>query len=191
MGHKRFKVTVIWVGGLLGLIVIDLVWLGVLVVAIYQAFRAHDRREVYETLGEYAVLLLIVGLGLRSQFNRFYDWHFHTRLQSILEEARSKGSLQERFDALVKNYESQVSLELSESFSEQLRASPTFRATVREAAMLVLEALAFEGMPHSEEERDTWKIKMEAFANRVAADDPLAMQVILQVIEKESERPRV
>ena len=84
-----------------------------------------------------------------------------------------------------------MSLELSESFSEQLRASPTFRATVREAAMLVLEALAFEGMPHSEEERDTWKIKMEAFANRVAQKDPLAVEVILKLIEKETERTRV
>jgi hypothetical protein len=195
MDYKRFKVTVTWVGGLLGLLVLGLVWLGVLVVAIFQAFTAHDRQEVYRTLGAYAFLLLIVGLVFRSQFNKFYDWCFHTRLQSILGDARPKGSLQERFDAVLEKYESQVSLELSETFKDQLRASPTFRATVQEAAKLVLEAVAFEGVPHSEEEREafrkTWREKIEAFANRVAENDPLAVEVILKGIEKESERTRV
>ena len=58
---------------------------------------------------------------------------------------------------------------------------------------LVKEAAAFSRVSHSAEEwndfREAWGAKTEEFAERAAAGDPLAVQVILKAIEKESETP--
>jgi hypothetical protein len=74
----------------------------------------------------------------------------------------------------------------------RLASSPTFQATVTEATKLVLEAIIFQSSSHNEVERETfqrtWQAKIERFSERVAQEDPLAVEIILKAIEKESHR---
>ena len=91
----------------------------------------------------------------------------------------------------MKDYESRVTLNFSESMKSQLASSPTFQVTVTEATKLVLEAVVFQSSPHNEVERETfqraWQAKFEKFSERIAQEDPLAVEVILKAIEKESQ----
>ena len=63
--------------------------------------------------------------------------------------------------------------------------------TERAKTMLMLEAIVFQDSPHNEVEREmfqrTWQAKIEKFTERIAQDDPLAVEVILKAIEKESQ----
>lgn len=178
------RVTLIWVCGWLIVVALGILWLGSLGLAIYTLYRAHGEVEA----GSYVVIcvllaLVLVALGaLLVRFvNRFYDWWFRKRVTFL-------------FDGAVNNYQSRVGLELSESFIEQLRSSPTFQASLAEATKLLLEAAAFSAVSHTEEETDffrtAWWAKAEVFAERVAQGDPLAVEVILKAIEKESEKER-
>lgn len=105
--------------------------------------------------------------------NRFYDWWLGQRVNSVIER-----------------YQQEVRLELSEDFKRQLRSSRAFRGTAIEATELVAEAAAYSAVPHSSEEQDAfrnaWRARAEKLAQRVAEGDPLAAQVILKAIEKES-----
>jgi hypothetical protein len=95
-------------------------------------------------------------------------------------------------NSLVDNCQSEVSLEFSETFKYQLGSSPTFQVTVIEAKKLAEEFAAFSAISHTNEEWDTfrkrWQAKTEKFAERIAEGDPLAVEVILRAIEKESAR---
>jgi len=55
---------------------------------------------------------------------------------------------------------------------------------------LVLEVIVFQSSPHNEVERETfqrsWQAKLEKFSERIAQEDPLAVEVVLKAIEKES-----
>jgi len=53
-----------------------------------------------------------------------------------------------------------------------------------------LEVIVFQSSPHNEVERETfqrsWQAKLEKFSERIAQEDPLAVEVVLKAIEKES-----
>ena len=60
-----------------------------------------------------------------------------------------------------------------------------------EAAKLMLEAIVFQDSPHNKVERETfqrtWQAKLERLVEHIAQEDPLAVEVILKAIEKESQ----
>jgi len=97
----------------------------------------------------------------------------------------------QHLDNLLKAYESRVTFNFPESLKNKFASSASFQATVAEATKLVLEAIVFQSTPHSEEEREKFqrdmKTKTEKFTERVAQEDPLAVEVILKAIENESQ----
>jgi hypothetical protein len=68
-------------------------------------------------------------------------------------------------------YVSDFSSSLPESFLDQLRSSPTLRATVIEAENLAQEAAVFGRTTHTDEEKDAfrqaWHAKVKEFSERV------------------------
>jgi hypothetical protein len=175
MQPSAWRVTVIWVSGLLIVSTLGVLWLVSLGAAIFLIYRAHGSDEVGAYVVLFALVLLILGNAFVRFVNRFYDWW-----------------LDKRVNAMADNYQSQVSLEFSETFKRQLRSSPTFQTTVIEAKGLAEEVAAFSAVLHTDEEwdafRKAWRAKTEKFVERIAGSDPLAMEVILKAIEKESER---
>lgn len=169
------RVTFIWVCGLIIIFVLAIFWLGLLGLAIFKIYRAHGADEVGGYVVIFALVLVVSGAALRWFVNRFDDWW-----------------LDKRVNSLVDNYQSEVSLEFSETFKRQLRSSPTFQTTVIEAKKLAEEVAAFSALSHTNEEwdafRSVWQAKAENFAERVAQGDTLAVEVILKAIEKESEK---
>jgi hypothetical protein len=130
-----------------------------------------------------------------SSVDKFYDWWRAQSLKSLLKQIDAKTTTpDQRLDNLLKEYESRVTLNFSESMKSRLASSPTFQATVTEATKLVLEAIVFQSSPHNEVERGTferaWRARFERFSERIAQEDPLAVEVILKAIEKESEGAR-
>jgi hypothetical protein len=137
-------------------------------------------------LGGCAIALFFLGGWFVSSVNKFYDWCQKQALRAI--QAKTP---EQHLDNLLKDYESRVTLNFSESMKSQLASSPTFQVTVTEATKLVLEAVVFQSSPHNEVERETfqraWQAKFEKFSERIAQEDPLAVEVILKAIEKESQ----
>jgi len=176
--RNYMRVTFIWVCGLIIIFALAIFWLGSLGLAISKIYRAHGAGEVGGYVVIFALVLLVSGGWVWWFVNRFYDWW-----------------LDKRVNSLVDNYQSEVSLEFSETFKRQLRSSPTFQATVIEAKKLAEELAAFSAISHTNEQWETfrkgWQAKTKKFAENVAEGDPLAVQVILKAIEKESEREPV
>ena len=89
-------------------------------------------------------------------------------------------------------YVSDFSSFLPESFLNQLRSSPTFRATVLEAENLAQEAAVFGRIAHTDEEKEAfrkaWHAKVGEFSERVAKNDRLAVEVIMKAVEMESQK---
>src|SRR5713226_3993767 len=146
---------------------------------------------VIDSLVVCALLLFILGAAFVSTVNKSYDWWREQSLKSVLKEIEARTTTPERrLDDLLKEYESRVALNLSESLKRQSASSPTFQVTVTEAAKLVLEVIVFQSSPHNEVERETfqrsWQAKLEKFSERIAQEDPLAVEVVLKAIEKES-----
>ena len=169
------RVTAIWVSGLLIICTLGVLWLGSLGLAIFKISRAHGADEVAGYVVIFTSVLVALGVALRWFVNRFYDWWLGQRVNSLAD-----------------NYQSEVSLEFSDAFKRQLRSSTTFQTTVIEAKGLAEEVAAFSAVPHTDEEwdafRETWHAKTEEFAERIAEGDPLAAEVILKAIERESKR---
>jgi len=170
---------------------IGIAWLATLGFAIYE-FRFYRGRTLIDFLTSCALLLFFLGAAFVFTVNKFYDWWREQSLKSVLKEIEARTTTPEqRLDDLVKEYESRVTLNFSESMKSQLASSPTFQDTVTEATKLVLEAVLFQNSPHNEVERETfqraWRAKFEKFSERIAQEDPLAVEVILKAIEKESQ----
>ena len=184
-------VTTVWLARWTWLLAIGIAWLATLGFAIYE-FRFNRGKNLLDSLAGFAVILLVLGVVFVRSVYKFHDWWADQRLKSILKEidAPPPTPLQ-RFHATLKEYESRVTLDFSEPMKRRLASSPTFKATVMEAAKLMLEAIVFQDSPHNEVEREmfqrTWQAKIEKFTERIAQDDPLAVEVILKAIEKESQ----
>jgi len=182
--------TFIWLARWALLLVIAIAWLATLGFALYQ-FRSYRSRALIDSLVVCALLLFILGAAFVSTVNKSYDWWREQSLKSVLKEIEARTTTPERrLDDLLKEYESRVALNLSESLKRQSASSPTFQVTVTEAAKLVLEVIVFQSSPHNEVERETfqrsWQAKLEKFSERIAQEDPLAVEVVLKAIEKES-----
>jgi len=179
---QRVWITTIWVSGLAFGGAIALAWLGFLGYAIYALLQPRKTTDITANIIFCAVALVALGAVFIKFVNRFYDWWLEQRVSYLVGQC----------DSMVDKYQSEVSLELSETFTRQLRDSPTFQATVLEATRLVLEWIDFSSVSHTDEERKTfraaWEAKSKKFAERVAQGDQLAVEVILKAIEKESER---
>lgn len=185
------RVTFIWVGGWLILIALGVLWIGLLVYAIYEIPQARATGDITGHIVGYTFALIVLALVHRRFVIEFAEWHRNQRVGAVLKEIDEWFPAtpdNAELDSLVREHTS----EFSETFKQQLRDSPTFHATVLEATKLVAEMAAFSAVPHSREEQDAfreaWKAKSEKFAERVAQDDPLAVEVILKAIEKESKR---
>ncbi len=183
--------TFIWLAGWVLVMLIGIAWLATLGFAIYE-FRFYRGRTLIDFLTSCALLLFFLGAAFVFTVNKFYDWWREQSLKSVLKEIEARTTTPEqRLDDLVKEYESRVTLNFSESMKSQLASSPTFQDTVTEATKLVLEAVVFQNSPHNEVERETfqraWRAKFEKFSERIAQEDPLAVEVILKAIEKESQ----
>lgn len=174
--------TFIWLARWAILLVIGVAWLATLGFAIYGFYRG---QRGIDFLGGCAVALLFLGIWFLSSVNKFYEWWQKQALKAM--QARTEQHL----DDLLKEYESRVTLNFSESMKIQMASSPTFRVTVMEATKLVLEAIVFQNSHHNEVERETfqraWRAKLEKFSERIAQEDPLAVEVILKAVEKESQ----
>jgi len=182
--------TFIWLAWWARLLVIGIAWLCTLGFVIYE-FRFYRGRTLIGFLAGCALLLFFLGASFVSTVNKFYDWWQEQSLKSVLKEIEARTTTPERrLDDLLKEYESRVALNLSESLKRQSASSPTFQVTVTEAAKLVLEVIVFQSSPHNEVERETfqrsWQAKLEKFSERIAQEDPLAVEVVLKAIEKES-----
>jgi hypothetical protein len=194
VNRNRIRVTFIWVCGLIVIFTLGILWLGSLGLAVFKIYKAHGANEVGGHVVLFGFVLVILGTALKQSVDRFYQWHSDQRLNSLLkdiDERVSKSQAQEYIDNLTLDFSS----EFSETFKRQLRSSPAFHNTVMEAKNLVEEFVAFSAISHTDQEwnifRKKWQSKSETFANRIAQDDPLAVEVILKAIEKESERSRV
>ncbi len=99
--------------GLVVILALAIFWLGSLGLAIFKIYGAHGADEVGGYVVIFALVLVVSGAALRWFVNRFYDWWRDTRVNSLVD-----------------NYQSEVSLEFSETFKGWLRSSPTFQATV-------------------------------------------------------------
>ncbi len=179
--------TFVWVSGLVTVFALGAVLVGSLGWAIYRVPTAHTNDE----LAELFVLPVVTGLTSVWFVNRFYEWHSHQRVHFLLGKIQALGAEtqeQAQFDRLAADFSS----EFSDTFKQQLLSSPTFQSTVIEAMSLVREVTTFASASHTSEEWDafrrTWQAKSEQFAERIAAGDPLAVQVILKAIEQESEK---
>jgi hypothetical protein len=111
-------------------------------------------------------------------------------LQAILSEIQdvtAKAEAQKHLD----QYVSDFSARLPDPLLDQLRSSPTFRATALKAEKLAQEAAAFRRTAHTKEEneafRKVWSAKVGEFSERVA-NDPLAVEVIMKAVEMESQK---
>jgi hypothetical protein len=188
----RISITFIWVTGLVLIFAIGVAWLATLGVAIYQ-FRFHrGGDDLIGFFTGYAVILFLLGVAFVLSVNRFYDWWADQRMKSLLKEIdAATPTPAQRLNALLKEYEPWASVNLSETLKSQLASSPKFQTTLAEAAKLALEATSFQSGFHTQEERETfqrdWKTKTEKFTERIAREDPLAVEVILKAIEKESQ----
>jgi hypothetical protein len=175
VNRHYIRVTFIWVCGLVIFVSLAIFWLGSLVLAIFKISRAHGANEVGGYVFIFLPILVVLGIAFRWFVNRFYDWWLGVRVNSLVD-----------------NYQSGVSLEFTETFKRQLRSSPTFQKTLIEAKKLAEELAAFSAISHTDEEWNTfrkrWQAKSERFATEVAEGDPLAVEVILKAIEKESEK---
>ena len=187
----RLRVTLMWASGLLIILALGTLWLYSLGAAIFRIYRAHGRDEVVLYVIVFALILFALGRALVWFFNGFYEWHVDQRLNSVLaeiDESVPKAQAQLQFEKLAPDFSS----EFTDTFKEHLRSSPAFQRTVTEAMNLVKEAAAFASTAHSEEQsvafQSAWKAKTEKLAERIAQDDPLAVEVILKAIEKESEK---
>jgi hypothetical protein len=185
-------VTLVWLARWTWLLAIGIAWLATLGFAIYE-FRFYRGKSLVGFLAGCGFALLVLGLWFVSTVNKFYDWWADQRLKSILKEIDTPPPTPlQRFHATLKEYESRVTLDFSEPMKRRLASSPTFKATVMEAAKLMLEAIVFQDSPHNEVEREmfqrTWQAKLERLVEHIAQEDPLAVEVILKAIEKESQR---
>lgn len=200
VNRYHIRVTLIWAGGLLIVFTLGILWLGLLGLAVFTLYR--DYREYGAEVGSYVrdlipliLVLVLLGAAIKWFVNRFYDWWVRMRVKSIMDTVQPVESLEQSLDCLVEKYQSEVSLEFSETFKHQLQSSPTFQATLNEATRLAFEVLSFYNAQHTDEERynfqKAWQAKAEKFAERVANGDPLAVEVILKAIEKESKKERV
>lgn len=183
--------TFIWLAWWARLLAIGLAWLATLGFTIYE-FRFYRGSGLMGFLAGCALALFFLGVWFVSTVNKFYDWWREQSLKSVLKQIEANTTAPEqRLDNLLKEYESRVTLNFSESMKSQLASSATFRVTVTEATKLVLEAIVFQSSPHNEVERETfqraWRAKYEKFFERIAWEDPLAVEVILKAIEKESQ----
>jgi hypothetical protein len=155
-------------------------------------FRFHRGKSLIDLLGGYAVILLVLGVIFVATVNKFYDWWADQRLKSILKEidATPPTPLQ-RLNEILKEYEPWAAANLSETLKRQLAASPAFQAAAAEAEKLPLEAIAFQSSPYTLTEQEAfqrvWQAKIEKFTERIAQEDPLAVEAILKAIEKESQ----
>ena len=177
------RVTTIWVLGLIFGATIAIAWLGFLGYAIYEFRQVRPTgHDLTSYIAGCVIFLVALGAVLIKFVNRFYDWWAKQPASYLVAQ----------FDALAEKWQQEVSLEFSEAFKQQLRDSPTFQDTMLEATRLVMEWIHFSNHSHTDEEQKTfraaWEAKSEKFAERVAQGDPLAVEVILKVIEKESER---
>ena len=182
--------TLLWLAQWVRLLAIGIAWLAALGFAIYQ-FRFYRGSSLIGFLAGCALALFFLGVWFVSTVDKFYEWWKEQSLRSLLKEIETKTTTpSQRLDDLLKEYESRITLNFSESMKSQMASSPTFRATVAEATKLVLEAVVFQSSPYNEMEqktfRRTWQAKVERFSERIAQEDPLAVEVILQAIEKES-----
>src|SRR5271170_7490078 len=169
------RVSFIWVCGLIFAFALTILWLCLLGLAIFELPKAYGWGAVISYAAVVFVVLMFLGAGFVRFVNGFYNWWLTQRVNSLAD-----------------NYQSEVSMEFSETFIHQLRSSPTFQATVKEAKTLAEELAAFSASSHTDEERDTfrkfWQARADKFAKHVAEGDPLAVEVILKAIEKESGR---
>jgi hypothetical protein len=178
----------VWVAGLALVAGLGIAWLAAFGVGVYHLRIDHS----WDFILSFGVVLGFLGYAFVLTVNKFYDWWSDQGLRSILRDVDAATlTPQQRLESLLKDYESRVSLDLSESFKDQLANSPEFKVTLREATKLVLEALAFQSDPHTEDERaifrSTWQTKLEHFSERVADKDPLAVEIIMKAVEKESQ----
>jgi hypothetical protein len=146
-------VTLLWLARWAILLVIGVAWLATLGFAMYGFY--HGQRGI-DFLGGCAIALFFLGAVFVFYVNKFYDWWREQSLKSLLKqiEARTK-TPEQHLDDLLKDYESRVTLNFSESMKSRLASSPTFQATVTEATKLVLEAIIFQSSSHNEVERET------------------------------------
>jgi len=184
----RVWVTLVWIAGLTLVAGLGIAWLAALGVGVYHL--RIDRS--WDFILGFCFVLGLLACAFVLTVNKFYDWWRDQRLKSILRDIDAATlTPQQRLDGLLKDYESRVSLNLSESFKNQLANSPEFKVTLRDATKLVLEALVFQSDPHTEDERVTfrtaWQTKLEGFSERVANKDPLAFEIIMKAVEKESQ----
>jgi hypothetical protein len=194
MNRDNMRVTLIWIGGLIIVLALGVLWLGSLGLGIFKIYGAHGAGEIGGYSVVFGLVLLATGIAIRWFVNRFHDWHRDQGLEPFLKEINdsvSNAQTQAHIDKLTLDFSS----EFSETFKSQLRSSGTFQATVNEAQRLVEEFVAFSAVPHTNKEshtfREGWQAKTEKFAERIAGDDPLAVEVILKAIQKESEKKRV
>lgn len=128
-------VTIVWLARWTWLLAIGIAWLATLGFAIYE-FRFYRGRSLIGFLASCALVLFLLGVWFVSTVNKFYDWWQRQALKTI--KAKTP---EQHLDNLLKEYESRVALNFSESMKSQFASSPTFQATVTEATKLVLEAV--------------------------------------------------
>ena len=138
--------TFVWLARWAILLVIGVAWLVTLGFATYGFY--HGQRGI-DFLGGCAIALFFLGVWFVSSVNTFYDWWQKQAVKAIAKTP------EQHLDNLLKDYESRVTLNFSESMKSRLASSPTFQATVTEATKLVLEAIIFQSSSHNEVERET------------------------------------
>jgi len=174
--HTARRVTTIRVSELLIVLTLGVLWLGSLGLAIFNISRAKGAVEVTGFGLIFALVLVVLGLAFRWSINRF-----HHRV------------LEQQVNSLADNYESEVSLEFSETLKDQLRSSAALRTMMTEVIQLNKEVAAFSAVLHTDEEwdafREAWQVKAKKLAER-AEDDPSAVAIILEAIGRESMKAR-
>ena len=157
---------------------------------MYKAQSKDDMRDIAIGFG---VLLLVLGLVFHRLVNRFYAWWRDQRLTALLAEIESRTSTNsqlERMNSIVDEYQSKLTLEFPETLKAQMISSEEFRNSVLEAARLLAEYVVFTSSQHTDQEQASftqeWRLRLDRFADRVASKDPVAVEVILKTIERES-----
>jgi HAMP domain-containing protein len=170
------RVTTIRVSELLIVFTLAVLWLASLGLAIFNISRANSAVEVASFGFIFALVLVALGLAFGLSIKRF-----HGR------------GLEQQVNSLADKYQSDASPEFSETLKDQLRSSAALRTMMTEVKLLNEEVAAFSAVLHTDEEWETfrgaWQVKAEKLAAR-AEDDPLAVAIILEAIERESMKGR-
>jgi hypothetical protein len=192
---KRIRVTVIWILGLAAVSTLAISWVGLLGLGGWEIYKAWGTREATNIAIGLGLILVFVGLAFYRLVNRFYDWWREQRLNALLEEIDASSNLDrhvQRFNSITEEYESNVQIEFPEGLKARMASSDEFRATVQQAGRLLAEYVVFTAASHTEQEREAfqqdWRSRLDRIAENAAKNDPLAVEIILRTIEKESSR---